>query len=464
MPSHHIWLQSALLPAGWADDVLLEIAADGTIESMIVGCSAEQKQLAAEWILKPVVPGMPNLHSHAHQRAMAGLAEKSAGAADNFWSWRSVMYQMLERIGPDQIYSIASMLYLEMLQAGYTHVAEFQYLHHATSGKAYNNPAEITLQCLRAARDVGIGFTALPVLYRYGGFGEQPSNEAQKRFVNDEESYLDIWHHLEDAMLPGEILGLAPHSLRAVSEDLLAGVIAQLPAGNRAQPLHLHIAEQTREVEDCIAWSDQRPLAWLLDRFEVDQRWCLVHATHLDAAEKTALAQSGATAGLCPTTEANLGDGFFDMAVSMGAEGCFGIGSDSQISVSVTEELRWLEYGQRLALRKRNVIADVGQFNGHCGTYLYQNAVRGGSNACGLPESGLTKGANASFVVLDDSDPRIAGAREGVLLDSWIFSARDQAVFAVYRNGRKVIDQDHHVDCEGIDAAFRQALTFLDLR
>ncbi len=458
MSTRYLWCSSILLPTGWAESVLLEMDVDGKLSNIVVGSTEQQKALADEHITGVAVPGMPNLHSHAHQRAMAGLAERSSGEQDNFWSWRSVMYQMLEQIGPDQLYDIARMLYLEMLQAGYTHVAEFQYLHHDRNGNMYDNPAEMTLQCLQAARDVGIGFTALPVLYRYGGFNSLPSTKGQSRFVTGCEDYCLLWHKVAEALKSNEILGIAPHSLRAIDQTLLSEVLKQLEG---VHPIHIHIAEQKKEVEDCVDWSGMRPVAWLMEHFEIDHQWCLIHATHLDYAEKIQLGTSGATAGLCPTTEANLGDGLFDMQVSLEQDGRFGIGSDSQISVSVTEELRWMEYGQRLSLHQRNVIADHKKHNGHCGTFLYQKAISGGSAACGFPLEGLAIGATANFVVLDKDHPRMAVDDCDSLLDSWIFSAGDSAISCVYINGRKVINQGQHTAQEEIVNRFQNTLNQL---
>jgi len=458
MSARSLWCSSVLLPNGWGESVLLEMDVDGALTNISVNCSTQQKALADEHIAGVVIPGMANLHSHAHQRAMVGLAERSSGDQDNFWSWRSVMYQMLEQISPDQLYDIARMLYLEMLQVGYTHVAEFQYLHHDRDGQPYNNPAEMTLQCLQAARDVGMGFTALPVLYRYGGFGSQPSTEGQARFVTTDEDYCLLWHKVAEALKSNEFLGIAPHSLRAIDQTLLRSVLAQLKAG---YPIHIHIAEQPKEVEDCVEWSGLRPVAWLMEHFEIDDQWCLIHATHLDDVEKKQLAISGATAGLCPTTEANLGDGLFDIEPALKYGGRFGIGSDSQISVSVTEELRWLEYGQRLSLRQRNVIADHNKYGGHCGRFLYQKAISGGSAACGLPVEGLEIGARANFIVLDKDHPRMTASSNDALLDSWIFSAGDAAISAVYVNGSKVIEQGQHSARNEIVDRFQNTLQTL---
>lgn len=441
----------------------MSVSADGVIENLRLNCSEQESKSVDERIAGAVLPGVANLHSHAHQRAMTGLAEQSSGEQDNFWSWRKVMYQMLERINPDQLYHIARMLYLEMLQAGYTHVAEFQYLHHMPNGNAYKNPAEMTLQCLRAARDVGIGFTALPVLYRYGGFGGQPSTEGQKRFTNDQDGFCRLWECVRDELIEEERIGVAPHSLRAISESLLKDVLSALP---NDIPVHLHIAEQTTEVEDCVKWCGQRPMEWVLERFSVNADWCLIHATHLEESELTGFAQSGATAGLCPTTEANLGDGIFNAPMFLQAGGRFGIGSDSQISVSVTEELRWLEYVQRLLRRQRNVLNNSENNTGnntdrnrkHCGTQLFQQAVTGGNKACGIAQGGISAGAQANFIVLDMAHPRLMERTRNELIDSWIFAADSSAIRAVYTKGYRTIENGKHADEIEIHRNFKIAL------
>ncbi|WP_121373881.1 formimidoylglutamate deiminase, partial [Pseudomonas aeruginosa] len=343
-----IFAERALLPEGWARNVRFEISADGVLAEIRPDANAD----GAERLGGAVLPGMPNLHSHAFQRAMAGLAEVAGNPNDSFWTWRELMYRMVARLSPEQIEVIARQLYIEMLKAGYTAVAEFHYVHHDLDGRSYADPAELSLRISRAASAAGIGLTLLPVLYSHAGFGGQPASEGQRRFINGSEAYLELLQRLRAPLdAAGHSLGLCFHSLRAVTPQQIATVLA---AGHGDLPVHIHIAEQQKEVDDCLAWSGRRPLQWLYENVAVDQRWCLVHATHADPAEVAAMARSGAVAGLCLSTEANLGDGIFPATDFLAQGGRLGIGSDSHVSLSVVEELRWLEYGQRLRDRKRN--------------------------------------------------------------------------------------------------------------
>ena len=445
-----LWAASALLPDGWAESVEIDIDADGNVSDVRAGV-AESGGARAGLLL----PAIPNLHSHAHQRAMAGLGERAGDSDDSFWTWRQVMYHYLERIQPEHLQHIAAQLYLEMLKAGYGAVGEFQYLHHDIDGRAYDNRAEMSLQCLEAARRVGIGFTALPVLYRYGGFGAADPVDGQKRFLNDADGFGDIVTALQretdgDANCA---VGIAPHSLRAISADLLGDVI-----GNTHKPaaIHLHIAEQTKEVDDCLAWSGQRPVDWVYDRFDVDANWCLIHATHMTEAETIRLAESGCCAGLCPTTEANLGDGLFNAVPYFAQQGRWGIGSDSHISIDPVEELRWLEYGMRLERRRRNLL--VTPETRHTGRNLFDGALAGGAQGCGRLTGRIERGYRADFIVLDESHPRLYGRSGDALLDSWIFSGNDNLVRDVYVGGRKVIDDGHHADEDEIERNYRNTI------
>ena len=449
-----LWAENALLSDGWASAVQVNIDALGNIQSV----KTNQKPLNSTVLQGTLIPGITNLHSHAHQRAMAGLAEKtSSGSAaqDSFWSWRSIMYHYLEKIEPDDLHTIASQLYVEMLKFGYTGVAEFQYLHHDTKGNPYQDRSQMTRECLHAAQKTGIAFTALPVLYQYGGFGSQLATPGQKRFLNDAQGFLSLVESLSKDIDQSDnmSLGIAPHSLRAVDEALLNEVLA---ACNHASVIHIHIAEQLKEVEDCLAWSKQRPVEWLMDHFDVNPNWCLIHATHLTQTETKKLADSKAIAGLCPTTEANLGDGFFNAHSFLEQQGRFGIGSDSHISISPVEEIRWLEYGQRLVTHNRNVLNS--QEDRHTGHYLYQKAVEGGAGACARLSGKIEPGYRADFVVLDHNHPRMYGRHQSDLIDSWIFSGNGNPVEDVYVGGVKVIHQGHHFDEENISSQFRSTL------
>ncbi|MCP4329229.1 MAG: formimidoylglutamate deiminase [Alphaproteobacteria bacterium] len=441
----------ALLPDGWADDVAVTFDDDGDIATVQPGASGGERIAGA------ALPGVPNLHSHAHQRAMAGLAERSGDSADSFWTWREVMYGMLERLTPDQLEAIAAQLYLEMLKSGYTSVAEFQYLHHGPDGEPYDDVAEMSLRTLSAARMVGIGFTALPVLYQYGGFGAAAAQPGQRRFLNDASRFLDIVRRLRAASADdaNTAVGIALHSLRAITAELLDDVLAGFDADGSG-PVHIHIAEQKKEVADCLDWSGQWPVDWLLNHFAIDRRWCLVHATHMTDDETRGLAQSGAVAGLCPTTEANLGDGFFNARPFLESGGRFGIGSDSQISVSPVEELRWLEYGQRLALHARNVLA--GGPRRSTGSTIFTGAIAGGAQACGRKVGAIASGYRADLIVVDSGDPLLYGRTDNALLDSWIFSGNRNLVRDVFVGGKQVIRDGCHHDEAKIADRFRRTL------
>ncbi len=449
-----IWAAAALLSNGWAESVAIDIDDSGNIASI----SSDQPYASGDRV-EILIPAIPNVHSHAHQRAMSGLGERAGvsgdAAKDSFWTWRKIMYHYLERIQPEHLFHISAQLYLEMLKAGYSCVGEFQYLHHDLDGAPYANRAEMSLQCMQAAQQVGLGFTALPVLYRYGGFGSADPIDGQKRFLNDAEGFIDIVTSLQQASATDANIsvGIAPHSLRAINGELLREVVGAL---DNLAAIHVHIAEQTKEVEDCLAWSQMRPVEWLFDQFDVDPSWCLIHATHMNAAETTTMAQSGCVAGLCPTTEANLGDGFFDALDYFNQDGCWAIGSDSHISINPVEELRWLEYGQRLLTRKRNVLVSPGAAN--TGRNLLDGALKGGARACGRNIGSISTGARADFIVLDDQHPRLYGRQQDDLLDSWIFSGNENLVRDVYIGGNKIIDHGRHTDEETIQRNYRTTL------
>ena len=451
-----LWSESALLADGWANNVEIEIDALGNIDNIVTDAAYQQGERHSV-----LIPGIGNVHSHAHQRAMSGLGERAGvsadGFSDSFWTWRKVMYHYLERIQPEHLHRIASQLYLEMLKHGYTCVGEFQYLHHNLNGTAYHNRAEMSLQCLQAATDVGLGFTALPVLYRYGGFGDAEPLDGQKRFLNDADGFVEIVSQLQKACENdgNTSVGIAPHSLRAISQNLLSEVIGQLATVNLAA-IHVHISEQTREVDDCLAWSGQRPVEWLFDHFSVNQQWCLIHATHLNKTETSAMAKSGCIAGLCPTTEANLGDGFFNAIDYFSQQGKWAIGSDSHISIDPVEELRWLEYGQRLQTRNRNLLVSEQQRN--TGRNLLDGAWQGAALACGRKIGRIETGYRADFVSLDASHSRLYGRKQDDLLDSWIFSGNENLVKDVYVGGKHVIQNGCHANEASITQKYRQTL------
>jgi formimidoylglutamate deiminase len=449
MESPKLHFSSALTPEGWQNDVTVAVDAAGMITAVHAGRPAAK---SARGI---AVPAMPNLHSHAHQRFMQGLAERAGPGADSFWTWREVMYGFALKLGPDDLRAVAAQLYVEMLKAGFSTVGEFQYLHHQPDGAPYANRAELSLCCSAASEMAGIGLTLLPTLYNFGGFGGQPAATGQRRFLNDAAGFLSIHETLaaEVKRHPLQRLGLSPHSLRAVTPGLLGEVLRGI---DTAAPVHIHVAEQTREVEDCLAWRGKRPVDFLLDSFDVSSRWCLVHATHMTAEETARLARTGAIAGLCPTTEANLGDGIFPAVDFLKAGGAFGIGSDSQISVSPAEELRMLEYSQRLRDRTRNALADGS--GASTGRSLYIRALAGGARALAQPVGAIAPGYRADITVLDPGTPALMGRSGDAALDSWIFSGGNPCVKDVFVAGRQVIADGHHAAEDRIARDFRSTL------
>jgi formimidoylglutamate deiminase len=447
-----LFARHALLPDGWRDDVLLEWDGQGDLASVQAGAEAPAGAGRADYVL----PGMVNLHSHAFQRAMAGLAEQAGSSEDSFWTWRELMYRFAGRITPEQIEAVAAQLQVECLRHGYTSICEFHYLQRDPDGALYANPAETALRIAGAARQSGIGLTLLPVMYSYAGFGEQPLKPTQRRFRTDPELVLRIVEALESQRGPQLEVGAAPHSLRAVSASQLRELVAGLPAG---RPLHIHVAEQQLEVRQCLEATGARPVGYLMDQVEVDGRWCLVHATHLSEGEVAALAASGACAGLCPTTEANLGDGLFPLAPYMAAGGVFGIGSDSHVSQSPVEELRWLEYGQRLARQQRNIAVD--DTCRDVGTYLWRQALHGGARASGRAVGSLAPGRRADLLVLDSGHPNLDGALAPEVLGRFLFCGNDNLVRDVLAGGRWVVRNGRHVDQDAIARRYTQAMRAL---
>jgi formiminoglutamate deiminase len=436
------------LPDGWASHVRLEFA-DGKFARI----ERETSPQPGDERVAVALPGLGNVHSHGFQRGMAGLTEYRGPEADNFWSWRELMYRFVGRMTPDDLEAITALAYVEMLEGGFTRVGEFHYVHHDVGGAPYANGAEMAARVVAAADTTGIALTLLPVFYAHGNFGGAPAMPGQRRFLTD----LDGFARLLDssrallAALPDSNLGVAPHSLRAVTPEQLRHVIALAPGG----PIHIHAAEQTREVEECVAWSGARPVQWLLDQAGVDARWCLVHATHLTAEEVTRLARSGAVAGFCPITEANLGDGIAPAAPLLAAGGSFGIGTDSNVLIDAGQELRQLEYSQRLRDRARNVLA--AQSAHSTGQTLFAQAQRGGAQALtGKAPAGLRVGAAADCVALDDGAPEFRRS-DDALLDGFIF-ANTTRIDRVWRAGRRVVEGGAHVARAAVARRFKVAV------
>jgi formimidoylglutamate deiminase len=417
-------LETALLPEGWRNDVVV------TVEHGVIAAMEAVGSGLAERISGVTVPGLPNLHSHAFQRAMAGLTERRGSEADSFWTWREQMYRFVERLTPDDLEAIAALAYMEMLEAGFTSVAEFHYLHHQPDGRPYDNIGEMSERIVAAADTVGIGLTLLPVLYRQGGFLGKPPSDGQRRFLNTRDSYA----RLMETKVPGGEIGIAPHSLRAVALDDLAWAAATF-AG---KPSHIHISEQTREVDDCLAAHNKRPVDLFLDTIDAGRNWYLIHATHADAGEIARMAKADVTVGLCPITEANLGDGLFDVPAFLKHGGRFGIGSDSNVRISAADELRTLEYGQRLFHRQRNVLGDPDRSTGR---HLFEQSLGGHA---------LAVGQRADFVVLDGD-----GHHGDAVLDSWIFATDNEAIKSVHRGGVPVVQNGRHKERERLAARYR---------
>ncbi|MBB5770782.1 formiminoglutamate deiminase [Brevundimonas vesicularis] len=443
-----LWFEAALLPDGWGRDVRIGISG-----RRIVSLEVDVARSPADEGGGVALPGVANVHSHAFQRAMAGLTEARGPSDDDFWTWRELMYRFLDRGGPEEIEAITALAFMEMLEGGFTRVAEFHYLHNDPSGAAYSDRAEIAARIVAAAQATGIALTLLPVFYAHAGFGGQPPSYGQRRFINDLDGFADLVARCRTltADLPEAVVGAAPHSLRAVSPDELTAMPALAGDG----PIHIHVAEQTKEVADCLAWSGARPVEWLLANAPVDPRWCLIHSTHVTEAEWRGLFARGAVVGLCPITEANLGDGVFPAVDFTRAGGRFGIGTDSNVQIGVADELRMLEYSQRLTLRGRAVMADPERSTGRA---LFDRALAGGVQATGAA-SGLSIGASADIVSLDTSGVAFAGRSGDAVLDSWIFGAPTGSIASVWREGREVVRDGRHIARDGIEARYRKALS-----
>ncbi len=447
-----IFARRARLPAGWASNVTVKLQ-DGRIAALSPDSSPDPDATRVDTLL----PALANVHSHSFQRAMAGMTEYRSAGRDSFWTWRDLMYRFAEKITPEQLEAIAALVFLEMQEAGYASVGEFHYLHHQPGGAPYAALDEMSQRIFAAAARTGIGLSLSPVLYSYGGAGRKPLAPGQLRFGNDVDRFNRLVADARDNSRnagPDAKVGIAPHSLRATSPDDLWRVVNSHPDG----PVHIHIAEQPKEVADVEAWLKARPVKWLLDNAPVDGRWLLVHAIHMTDAETRALAASGAVAGLCPITEANLGDGPFNGAVYLEAGGAFGIGSDSNVRISLTEELRTLEYSQRTRDLSRNVLATDGE---SVGETLYLGAARGGARALGRESGAIEIGRLADLVAIDSTAPALCALNETRLLDGLCFAAGDEVVTDLWSMGRHSVREGRHIARDVVLANYRKAIDAL---
>ena len=457
MSMTRLFAAEALLPEGWRKNVLIEI--DGGFIRTVAGNASPA---GAEQVAGPLIPGMSNVHSHAFQRAMAGLTERSGPGGENFWAWRDLMYRFLERITPEDNEAIATQLYIEMLKSGYTSVAEFHYLHHDEHGHPYANPAEMAERILSAANTAGIGLTLLPVFYAHSTFGGVAPNAGQKRFIHD----IDAFNVLVDDCAGYQTgprndgalrrVGVAPHSLRAVTPAELKLIVAHLDSIDPSAPIHIHAAEQLKEVDDCLTWSHRRPVAWLLDNLPLNDRWCLVHATHLDDDETFRLAGSGAVAGLCPTTEANLGDGIFNAPDYFLHNGRWAVGGDSHVGVDPFRELAVIEYAQRLKSARRNILNTPGVAS--IGGGLYRQALAGGAQALGQRAGAIAPACRADLVVMNGEDAALIEHEGDALLDAAIFGPARNPVRDVMAGGAWVVREGRHAHEQPALAQYRAAL------
>ncbi|PHS14440.1 MAG: formimidoylglutamate deiminase [Kangiella sp.] len=449
---HKVYAENILIGSDWQTEVTL------TIDNGIITSISSGKEEDAVALNGPVIPGMINCHSHAFQRAFAGFSEYRGNTEDSFWSWRDIMYKFVAKMSPEDAHVVAKFVYIEMLKAGYTSVGEFHYLHHQANGVKYDDPAEMSHQVIMAADEVGISITHLPVLYTYAGFGKKDPSKEQSRFIHSTQDYLELVNQLNKnySNRSNFKLGIAPHSLRAVSREQLNEIIPFIRQLNPKAPIHIHIAEQLKEVDDCLVFYKQRPVEWLLNNFEMDEHWCLIHATHLTEQEIKNTANSGAVVGICPLTEANLGDGIFPTAEFSKFGGKFAIGSDSHIGINVAEELRLLEYAQRLIKHQRAVMVDD-----NCksvGQYIFTKTCKDGASSLNQNAGEIAVGRDANFLVLDENEPSLFSKKDSFILDASIFACNQLPVKDVYVAGEKVIENGHHRLQEEAKKQYRKVL------
>ena len=451
----NLFAELALISEDWAHNVRISVGNDGKITNVESGVKPGPHD--RELRNRILIPAMANLHSHSFQRSMAGMTEKRAIKLDNFWSWRELMYSFLEQLNPEHVEAIAALVFMEMLESGYASVGEFHYLHHQQRGQHYENVAETSSRIFAAANQTGIGLTHLPVFYMQGGLNGEQLSQFQLRFGNNVDQYFILLEQIEKEIktAPKDYrLGIAPHSLRAVTPESLKEILDT----RYFVPVHIHISEQKKEVEDFQYKYGNRPVNWILDNVPVDSHWCLVHATHMLPEETTKLANSGAVAGLCPITEANLGDGIFDGSQYVSSGGKYGIGSDSNIHISLTEELRMLEYSQRLILKERNVMTNN---SGSLGKSIYTSALSGGAQALSRNSGSIASGQWADLLALDSEALALYGSSKNEILDRWIFSADDSLVREVWSAGRQMVVDGRHVKHDQIEKQYRKIISNL---
>jgi formimidoylglutamate deiminase len=443
-----VYAPSARLPHGWAEGVRIDIDDTGVITAVTAGA----ERMGVETAAGALIPAIPNLHSHAFQRAMAGLGERRTAEDDDFWSWREVMYRFLDRLTPEDLEAIATALYVEMVEAGYGRVVEFHYVHNDPEGRAYADPLETARAHIRAAETAGIGLTLAPVLYSHSNFGGHAPKHGQRRFIQSTDAYL---RNLDALAATGVDLAVSVHSLRAVTPPQIAEVLKAAPAG---APVHIHVAEQTKEVDDCLAWSGKRPVDWLVEEVGLDPRWRLVHATHMTPEEAARAAATGAVAVVCPTTEGNLGDGFFPADAWLGAGGVVGIGTDSHVSIDAREELRWFEYGRRLQRRKRGLAATPDQPSP--GARLWLDAALADARGGGANMGEIAPGRRADFLALDIDHPNLIGRAGDALFDALVFVSTPgpSPIAETWVGGRRLTQAGRHPKSESARRAYAQTL------
>ncbi len=448
----NLFAELALISEGWAQNVRISVGKDGKIKEVESG--VDPGPLDCKLQNRILLPAMANLHSHSFQRSIAGMTEKRDKNPDSFWSWRDKMYGFVEQLHPEHVEAIAALVFMEMLESGYASVGEFHYLHHQHGGQPYENFAETSSRIFSAALQTGIGLTHLPVFYMQGGMNGEQLSKGQLRFRNNIDQYFLLLEQIENEIqrAPDDyMLGIAPHSLRAVSKESLKEILDSRQFG----PVHIHISEQQKEVEDFKDKFGKRPVNWLIDNAPVDQRWCLIHATHMSNEETVKLAESGAVAGLCPVTEANLGDGTFNGYEYVSYGGKYGIGSDSNVRISLVEELRMLEYSQRLLRKTRNVMTDK---SGSLGKSIYTSALSGGAQALSRNSGNISSGQWADLLTLDSDVLAFFGSSEDEMLDRWIFSAEDSLIRDVWSAGRQIVVEGRHVKHDQIEKQYRKII------